>query len=116
MTDREIKNEDLEKVDRAIGGNEGLLKDLYVLRKMLGEIGRLDFHGVKRGVEAERARQDEARKKADAAQANLDEVLRQIEAKRRELRDVEATIAERELRSNQLNESYLNLRNILAAA
>ena len=79
MTEREITNTDLEKVDRAISGNEGLLKDLYVLRKMLTEIGKLDFQSVKRGVEAERGRLDEARQKADAATAKLDEVQKQIE-------------------------------------
>jgi chromosome segregation ATPase len=116
MTDREITNADLEKVDRAIGGNEGLLKDLYVLRKMLGEIGRLDFQGVKRGTEAERARLDEVRKQADAATAKLEEVKKQIADKERELREVEKTIEERRVASDQLNENYLKLRSILAAA
>jgi hypothetical protein len=43
-------------------------------------------------------------------------VNKQIADKRRELAAVEETIAERELRSNQLNEGILGLRNMLAAA
>jgi hypothetical protein len=116
MTEREITNEDLAKVDRAISGNEGLLKDLYVLRKVLGEIGKLDFQNVKRGVEAEQSRLGEVRTKANAAQADLDQLLGEIADKRRELREVEETIKERTVASNNLNEAILGLRKMLAAA
>jgi hypothetical protein len=116
MTDREIRNEDLEKVDRAIGGNEGLLRDLYALRIRMKEIGNLHYPEIKRGVESERARLEEANKKADAEQAKLDEVVRQIEEKKRELAAVEKQIEERVLYSSQLNDGIATLKKMLAAA
>jgi hypothetical protein len=116
MTDREITKTDLENVERAIGGNEAFLKDLYVLRKILGEIGKLDYQGIKRGVEAEQVRLDEVRKQANSAQSSLDDVLRQIAEKRLELAAVEAEIAERTTVSNQINEGIIGLRSMLAAA
>jgi len=39
---REVTATDLEKVDKAIADHETLQKDLYVLRRILGEIGNLD--------------------------------------------------------------------------
>jgi hypothetical protein len=116
MTDREIKNEDLENVDRAISGVEGLQRHLFVLRKMLTEIGKLDYQNVRRGVEAEQSRLGEARTKANAAQADLDKLLGEIADKRRELASVEAEIKERTVASNNLNEAILGLRKMLAAA
>jgi hypothetical protein len=113
---RDVTNEDLANVDRAIGGNETFLRDLYVLRKVLSEIGKLDFPAIKSNQQAQQGRLDDLRKLADAAQAGLDEVQRQIVDKKRELAAVETTITERTIVANQLNEAVLGLRNMLAAA
>jgi hypothetical protein len=71
---------------------------------------------LNRGVEAEQSRLDEVRKQADAAHEQLTQVQKQIESKQRELAAVEATIQERTIAANQLNEGYLKLRAILEAA
>ena len=113
---RDVTSEDLQIVDRAIADRENFQTNLYTLRRILGEIGKLDIGSVRRGIEAEQARLDDVRLKADTAQQQLTQVQKQIEDKRRELASVEATIQERTIAANQLNESYLNLRNILAAA
>jgi hypothetical protein len=113
---REIVNEDLAAVDRVISSAESYQRELYTLRRVLGELGKLDIGGIKRGVEAEKARLEEARQKADTAQSNLDELNKQIQVKQRELAGVERTIEERTLVSTQLNEGILGLRSMLAAA
>jgi hypothetical protein len=91
-------------------------KDLFVLQRILTEVGRLDVASVRRGVEAEQARLDDVRKRADTAQAALTQLQQDITSKQRELASVEATIQQRTVELNQLNEGYLNLRNLLAAA
>ena len=114
--DRDLRNEDLEILDRAIGSVEGHQRHLYTLKKILGEIGRLDFPALKSNQEAQQARLDDVRKAADVVQASLDEVQRKIDEKKRELAGIEATITERTIVAGQLNEAILNLRNMLAAA
>jgi hypothetical protein len=104
---REVTNKDLEVVDKAIADHAVFQKDLFVLQRILTEIGKLDVASVRRGVEAEQARLDDVRKQADAAHGDLTQLQKQIEDKRRELASVEATIAERTIAANQLNESYL---------
>jgi hypothetical protein len=64
---REITNHDLELVDRALRSHEVFQKDLYTLRIMLKELGKLNVFEIKRGVAAEEARLEETRKRADAA-------------------------------------------------
>jgi uncharacterized coiled-coil DUF342 family protein len=113
---RDVTNDDLAIIDKAIANHEAVQHDLYVLRRVVGEIGKLSLSDIKRGVEGERKRLDEVSQKANAAQADLDELNKQIQAKQRELRGVEKIIEERRVACDQLNESYNNLRTILAAA
>jgi chromosome segregation ATPase len=113
---RDITNDDLVNVDQAIGSLETYQRHLYVLRRVLGELGKLNISGIKQGVEAEKARLAEANQRANAAQSDLDKLLAEIEGKKRELAGVEATIAEKELRSAQLSDGITGLRNMLAAA
>jgi peptidoglycan hydrolase CwlO-like protein len=115
---RNVTNEDLAIIDKAIANHEACQQELYTFRMVLSQVGKVDAKRADliRGVEGEQARFDETSQRANAAQADLDELQKQIEAKRRELREIEATIKERELRSTQLNEGILGLRNMLAAA
>jgi chromosome segregation ATPase len=116
VASREVTDKDLEVIDKTISSHEAFQTQLVVLRRVLGEIGKLDIAGIRRGVAAEQSRLDDVRQQADAAQADLTELQRQIESKQRELVAVEATIQERTIAANQLNESYLSLRNMLEAA
>jgi hypothetical protein len=113
---RDVTNEDLAIVDKAIANHEAVATHLYTLRRVLGEIGKLDFPALRSNQQAHQARLDEIRQKGDAAQAALDEVQRQIVNKQRELAAVEETIKERTIVAGQLNEAVLGLRNMLAAA
>ena len=113
---RDVTSEDLQIVDRAIADHEKFQTKLYTLRRILGEIGKLDIGSVRRGIEGEQSRLDEVRKQADAAQAALTQLQQDITSKQRELASVEATIQQRTVELNQLNEGYLHLRNLLAAA
>ena len=115
-THRAVEETDLQLVDRAIADHEVFQKDLYVLRRVLTEIGKLDIASVRRGVQAEQDRLDEVRKQADAAQQQLDQLSNHIKDKQREVAEVESTIKERTVELNQLHEGYHNLRNLLAAA
>ena len=113
---RAVTETDLQVAERAIADHEVFQKDLFVLHRILTEVGRLDLPGIRRGVEAERQRLEEARKQADAVQQQVDQLQQQIKDKRRELASVEATIKERNVELNQLHEGYHNLRAILEAA
>jgi peptidoglycan hydrolase CwlO-like protein len=113
---RDVTSEDLQIVDRAIADRENFQTNLYTLRRILGEIGKLDIGSVRRGIQAEQDRLDEVRKQADIAQQQLDKLQNDIASKQRELANVEATIQERNVVLNQLNEGYNNLRRMLEAA
>jgi hypothetical protein len=107
---------DLQIVERAIADHEVFQKDLFVLQRVLKEIGKLDVASVRRGFEAEQARVTDMSKQADAAQEQLGQLEKQIEGKRRELAAVEVTIKERIGEAERFNASLQNLRNLLAAA
>jgi peptidoglycan hydrolase CwlO-like protein len=115
---RDVTATDLEVIDKAIADHEKFQTTLYTLRKILTEVGKVDAKraDLSRGVEAEQARLDDVRLKANAAQEQLDKLQNDIASKQRELAAVEATIQERTIASNQLNEGYLRLRAILEAA
>jgi peptidoglycan hydrolase CwlO-like protein len=115
---RDVTNDDLAFIDKVIASHEACQGELYKFRMLLSQVGKVDAKrgDLVRGVESEQHRFDEVQQKAKAAQAELDEVLKQIADKRRELAAVEKTIEERTLVSTQLNEGILGLRNMLAAA
>jgi hypothetical protein len=49
---RAVTETDLQLVDKAIADHETFQKDLYVLRRVLGEVGNLDqaYRGMKEGI------------------------------------------------------------------
>jgi peptidoglycan hydrolase CwlO-like protein len=106
----------LANVDAAITNVDALQRQLYTIKIILRETGKLHYQEIKRGVESERARLDEVNRKADSAQAALDEVVREIEAKKRELAAVEKQIQERAIYSSQLSDGIATLKKTLAAA
>jgi hypothetical protein len=113
---RAVTETDLQVVERAIADHEVLQKDLFVIKRILTEVGKLDVAGIRRGYEAEQARLAEVSKQADAAQEQLNQLQKQIEGKHRELREVEVTIQERIKEGERYNSACQNLRNMLAAA
>jgi hypothetical protein len=117
-TDRLVISEDLAVIDQAIADHEKFQTSLYVMRRILGEVGKVDAKraDLNRGVEAEQIRLDNARVAADAAEQRLSQLTQQVESKQRELAAVEVTIQERNVVLNDLNQGYLNLRRMLEAA
>ena len=113
---RVVTETDLQIVERAIVDHEKFQTHLFVLQRIIKEIGQLDVPGIRRGAEAEQARLVEATKQADAAQDRLTDLQKQIAAKQRELAEVEATIKDRIKEGERYNAAMQNLRNLLAAA
>jgi hypothetical protein len=115
---RQVTDEDLALLDKAIADHEVLQKDLYLLRHLLGEIGKLDARSadLKRGIEGEQSFLDDLRKQTGSAQEQLTQLQKHIEARQRELREVEQLIQERNIVVSELNEGYLKLRAMLEAA
>ena len=113
---RAVTETNLQIVERAIKDHEVFQKNLFVLQRILTEVGPLDVAGIRRGAEAERARLDEATKRADAAQDRLDQLEKQIADKQRELREAEATFQEKIRETERMTATCQNLRNLLAAA
>jgi hypothetical protein len=107
---------DLQAVERAIADHEVFQKDLFVLKRVLTEIGPLDVAAIRRGAEAEQARLADATKQADAAEERLTQLQKRTDDKQRELAEVEATIKERISEGERYNSAMQNLRNLLAAA
>jgi chromosome segregation ATPase len=115
---RDVTSEDLALFDQAIADHEKFQTHLYVVRHILGEVGKVDAKraDLNRGVAAEQQLLDDLHKQTEAAQQKVKDVEQQLVLKQRELAGVEATIQERNVVLNQLNEGYNNLRRMLEAA
>jgi hypothetical protein len=92
---RDVTNEDVATVERAIAEHATFQTFLFTLQRLLTEVGRLDMPSIKRGIQGEQARMDDVRKQADAAQDALTQQQKQIKDKQHELANVEATIQQR---------------------
>ena len=115
-THRAPNESDLEIVARAIANHEVFQKDLFVLQRVLTELGPLDVANARRNVEAERVRLEGVRREADVAQQQLDQLQKQIADKKRELVETEATIKDKIREIQAFDASCENLRNLLRAA
>jgi len=115
---RDVTSEDLAIIDKALADHSELQTHLYTLRRILGEVGKVDAKraDLGRGVEAEQQQLDDLRKQSVTAHQQVKDIEQQLAAKRRELAEVESTIKERNVVVGQLNDGYNNLRRILEAA
>ena len=113
---RSVTETDLQIVEGAIANHETFQKDLFVLQRVLTELGPLDIANARRNVEAERVRLEGVRREADIAQQQLDQLQKQIADKKRELSETEATIKDKIHEHQLFDASCQNLRNLLAAA
>ena len=100
-THRAVSETDLQAVEGAIAYSETLLRNLYTLRRVLGEVGSLDqrLHGLKEGVAAVERQGEQVNAELEAAKTRLAkvqyeevekrkvvaELTREIEEKQREL-------------------------------
>jgi seryl-tRNA synthetase len=95
---RAVTETDLQLVDRAIADHEVFQKDLYVLRRVLGEIGKLDeqYRGVKQGIEAVQAEGANISRQLEYAKEQLAKVQQEEVEKRKELAALTAEVQEKQ--------------------
>jgi len=105
---REVTNKDLETLDGAISAHEGLGRFLYTVRRILGEIGKLEqaYQNTKASLavveqqceqinaqlEAVKAELTKAQREEVETRQRLAELTRETEAKRAELSAYSASI------------------------
>ena len=95
---REVTATDLEKVDKAIADHETFQKDLYVLRRMLSEVGNLDqqYRGGKQAIEQVQAEGTRSSAQVEQIRADLAKVQQELVEKRKELASLTAAAAEKQ--------------------
>jgi chromosome segregation ATPase len=99
---RAVTETDLQVVDRAIADHETFQKDLYVLRRMLSEVGNLDqaYRGGRQAIEAVQAEGANASHQFEQVKADLAKVQQEVGAKRQELAELDREIAGKERQLN----------------
>ena len=115
-TPRAVVESDLQIVQRAIANHETFQKDLFVLQRILTELGPLDVPNARANVEHEQGRLDEVRKQVDTVQEQLTQLEKQLADKKRELVETEVIIKDKIREAELFNQSCENLRNLLRAA
>jgi chromosome segregation ATPase len=95
---REVGNKDLEIVDAAINSHETLQRNLYTLRRILGEIGKLEeqYRGARQGVEAVQAEGARISSELEAAKTRLATVQHEESEKRKVVAELAAETAQKE--------------------
>src|SRR5262245_16754809 len=112
---REVGNKDLEIVDKVINSHEAFQTQLYVLRRILGEIGKLEelHRGLKQGVEHTQAQSGEQARAFEHAKAQLEAVQREEVEARKRVAELTAEIAAKE---KTLNTYTRQIERITGAA
>jgi septal ring factor EnvC (AmiA/AmiB activator) len=95
---RAVTETDLQIVDRAIADHETFQKDLYVLRRVLSEVGNLDqqYRGGKQAIEQVQAEGARTSAQLEQVKADLAKVQQELVEKRKELATLTAEVAEKE--------------------
>jgi chromosome segregation ATPase len=95
---RAVTETDLQLVDRAIADHETFQKDLYVLRRVLSEVGKLDeqYRGLKQAIEAVQGEGANVARQLEQAKADLATAQREAAEKRQELATLTAEVAGKE--------------------
>jgi septal ring factor EnvC (AmiA/AmiB activator) len=95
---REVTATDLEKVERAINDLEPFLRDLCVVRRILGEVGNLDqaVRGGREGIAAVQREGELVNAQLEAVKVEFAKVQQQLGEGRKELATLTAAVAEKE--------------------
>jgi hypothetical protein len=95
---RAVTETDLQLVDRAIADHERFQKDLYVLRRVLSEVGNLDqqYRGGKQAIEQVQAEGARTSAQLEQVKAELAAVQQQAVEKRQELAALTADVQEKQ--------------------
>jgi hypothetical protein len=102
--DRAVTNDDLALVDKAINSHETFQRDLYVVRRILGEIGKLDQHyrGLKEAIAA--VEREGALTNSHLEQTRAD--LAKVQAQEVEKREVVAALDREIKQKEQMIDAY----------
>src|SRR5215472_7932248 len=97
-THRAVTESDLQVVEGAIAYSETLLRHLYTLRRVLGEVGSLDqrLHGLKEGIAVVERQGEQVNAELEAANTRLATVQREEVEARQRVATLTAAAAEKE--------------------
>jgi septal ring factor EnvC (AmiA/AmiB activator) len=95
---RAVTETDLQLVDRAIADHETFQRDLYVLRRVLSEVGDLDqqYRGGKQAIEAVQAEGANVSRQLEYAKEQLAKVQQELIERRQELAELTAEVQEKQ--------------------
>jgi chromosome segregation ATPase len=112
---RAVTETDLQLVDKAINDLEPLMKDLYVLRRVLNEIGNLDqaYRGGKQAIEAVQAEGERTGAQLEQIKADLAKAQHELGEKQKAVADLDREIAGKE---RQLNAFSAQIDKIVGKA
>jgi chromosome segregation ATPase len=115
---REVTNKDLEIIDKAIADHEVFQKDLFVLRRILGEIGKLDtaIAQTRRGLQTTEKSRDELNAQVEVARAELATVQKQQQGVRNEIATLDSQIKAKQIEFNQLCDAVDRIKQNLTEA
>ena len=104
---RAVTETDLQIVDRAIADHETFQKDLYVLRRVLSEVGNLDqqYRGTKQSIEQVQAEGARTSAQLEQVRADLATVQKELVEKQKAVAELDREIAEKERMLNAYAES-----------
>jgi septal ring factor EnvC (AmiA/AmiB activator) len=99
---REVGNRDLEIVDKAINDHETFQKDLFVLRRVLSEVGNLDqqYRGTKQSIEQVQAEGARTSAQLEQVRADLATVQKELVEKQKAVAELDREIAGKERQLN----------------
>ena len=97
-THRAVTETDLQLVERAISNHEVFQKDLFVVRRVLGEVGNLDhrYRGLKEGIAVVEEQGRRVNAELEAARAELAKVQQEVVEGRKELTALTAEVEEQQ--------------------
>jgi chromosome segregation ATPase len=104
---RAVTETDLQLVDKAIADHETFQKDLFVLRRILGEVSNLDqaYRGLKQGIEQVQAEGARTGAQLEQVRTDLAKVQQELVEKRKAVAELDREIAEKERMLNAYAES-----------
>jgi hypothetical protein len=95
---REVTNKDLETIDAAIASHETLYRNLWTMRTVLQEVGKLEtqHHAARQGIEMVENEATRILSELEAAKARLAEVQQQESKTRQRLAELAREIEQKE--------------------
>lgn len=109
---------DTEVIDAAVGHLEPLLHELYVLKRMLTELGgiKTEYDAAKQGAEILRSQEGDLARQVEFAQSKLTEVQTQEVELRKQVAALTAEVEEKQRTLSSYSETIDRITGKAAAA